>query len=974
MKKIALISTFSLLLNFAWPAQSFADPLPDPSITSISPTTITPGETVMTITGEYFGSPFNSENNQICFGVSDCRDASDLNDYLQLWSDTEIQVLVPPDVTNSPSTILLRAYFESTAEFNYIESTQTYEISTPPEEPPPEEPPPDEPPPAIPSLSSFSPTTLTPNETIVTITGENFGDYYIVGTSLICFGVSGCIDDTYINYFLVSWSQTEIKVLVPSYVTESDKIYLAIPYDTPDGYTVLESSQTYSISLPPDPTITSFSPTTLTPGQTEVTIHGQGFGDYYETGYNQICFGPLCLSNSDINNYLISWSDTEITVIAPSFIADTSGTIGVRAYFPSAGYYDFAESSQTYTTVKIPTIEWYYYEMEQGGSYVFSGQNFGSTKGKVVLGNQECKILSWSSTEIGFTVPDNASSGKMYIQNAQGVKSEEISVLIISVTKYSDDEFSKYQWQMGVLNMVNAWGITEGSSNVVVAVIDSGVDITHEDIKHAIWKNSDEITGNGIDDDNNGYKDDAYGWDFVMNSNNTIPRGEHGTMVSSAIAAKKDNGIGIAGIAPNVKIMPLNIALEDGLSISVDAANMAIKYAVDNGADIINLSFGGYDSNPYYADALQYAYDNNVLVVAATGNDNIYLNTDPFAPACVDLSNNVVIGVSSIDSNYLKSSFSNYGSSCTDLSAPGEFIPLAIPASFGYYTYGDGTSFASPLVAGIAALVRSKNPTWNVEEVKYVLLHNVTALNNSDLGKGVPDAYKALTASKPSVSYTYNPSKDLVLEKTGAEINIDVPDTEPIPEEPEPIKNESDENPESKNTNPDTMPLPQASFSDTSGYKYEAAIAFVEKRGVVGGYPDGTFLPDNTINRAEFTKILIGAYVNPDYVYGTSCFKDVGTEWFAPYVCTAKDFYIISGYAGGIFKPTQEISTVEALKILLKTANVELDTLNPGDPWYLPYTNYAVSTNLRFIFSENDMNTPITRGQVAELIYLMMTK
>lgn len=987
MKKLALISIFSLLLNVSWPlyeasATIIAENPNNPEITSISPTTITSGETVMTITGQNFGSPFNSENNEICFGADDCRDANDLNDYLQLWSDTEIQLLVPPDVTASPSTILLRVYFQNTNEFNYIESTQTYEIAITPEEPPPEEPPPAEPPPsepppepaALPSLTSFSPTTLTPNETVVTITGENFGDYYIVGTSQICFGTNGCVDDYYINYYLISWSQTEIKVLVPSYVTSSDKIYLAIPSGNLGEYTVLESTQTFEISLPPDPTITSFSPTTLIPGQTEITILGQGFGDTYEIGYSQVCFGPLCVNDSNVNSYLISWSDTKIVMTVPPYITDTSGTIGVRAYFPSKGYYDFAESTQTFTTVKTPTIEWYYYEMEQGTSYVFSGQNFGSTKGKVILSGQECEILSWSDTEIGFTVPSNATSGKMYIQNSQGIKSQEISVLIITSTKYSNDEFSKYQWQMGVLNMINAWGITEGSSDVVVAVIDSGVDMNHEDLQNSFWTNSDEIAGNNIDDDNNGYKDDKYGWDFVMNSNNTQIRNEHGTMVASAISAKKDNGIGIAGIAPSVKIMPLNIALSDGLSISVDAAISAIKYAVDNGADIINLSFGGYNSNEYYSDILQYAYDNNVLVVAATGNDNANLNTYPFAPACADLSNNVVIGISSIDSNYLKSSFSNYGSTCTDLSAPGEFIPLAVPAEYGYYAYGDGTSFASPIVAGIAALIKSKNPSWNVEEIKYVLLNNVTGLSNNQLGKGVPNAYKALMASKPSVSYNYNPTTDIVIEETNIEVEIDIPNTEPIPEEPEPIKNESNEKAEDKNTNLDELPIYQAQFSDTAGYKYETAISFVEKRDIVNGYTDGTFRPNDTINRAEFTKILIGAYVNPEFIYGSYCFDDVHEEWFSSYICTARDFNIISGYANNKFKPEQTISTVEALKILLETDGVALEPLNPGDPWYLPYTNYAVSTNLRIIFSENDMDTPITRGQTAELIYLIMNK
>ena len=1029
MKKIAYLTIFALLFSnistaIAEDPVLTEDPPAEedpiiPEITSFSPTEITPGETILTISGVSLGSPFNSPENQICFGDDDCRDATDLNDYLQSWSDTEIQVLVPEDITNESGEIKLRVYFTDTAEFDFIESIEEYTIAVeedPPaeeEEDPPaeeEEDPPaeEEDPPAaedpiIPEITSFSPAELTPEETIITINGLHFSDEYTIGSNQICFGEDGCISDDYIDEYLVSWSDTEIQVLTPYFVTQLGPIELVLLLPDTEIYGLAESATQYTVIILPDPEITSISPTTLIAGDTVVTIEGQAFGENYTPGYNQICFGEDgCIADNNIGNYLISWSDTEIQFTTPNFVTSESGTISIKAYFPSKGYYDFAESP-AYTTVKKPTVEWYYLQMDQGKTYPYTGQNFGATTGKVVLSGQECEIVSWSDTEIYFTVPENATSGKLYIENAAGIKSSELSIIIIPVQIYSNDEYSNLQWQMNILHMTDAWNVTEGSSDVVVAVIDSGVDIYHEDLKHAIWLNEDEIANNGIDDDNNGYIDDIHGWDFVLDTNSMDNRGPHGTMVSGLIAAKKDNGIGIAGIAPNVKIMPLNIANSDGLTVSVDGGLLAVKYAVDNGADIINLSFGGYESNQYYEDVVQYAYDNNVLVIAATGNDGIDLAYYPFAPACVDLSNNSVIGVAATGPANILSYFSNYGGgTCTDVSAPGENLALAVPSNYGYYSSNSGTSFASPLVAGVAALIKSEHPDWNVEEIKHVILNNTTNIDGinslyaNKLGSGIPNAYAALTSIKPNVSYNYNPHTDIDIEETGAEIDIDVPEPDPIVDEPEPIKKDEsiDEDKTEKNTDPieiedspkddsNSASTPESSpkqftyqpgtiinssFHDTQSHKYEPAIAFVEANGIVSGYSDYSFKPDNVINRAEFTKILVNAFVTSN-ILGTNCFNDVNVEWFAPYVCTAKKLSIINGYPSGDFEPDQFISVAEALKIILNTIEIDLPNISPNDAWYAPYIWYATYSNLSFILSNNDISDHITRGEMAELIY-----
>ncbi|MFA4891419.1 MAG: IPT/TIG domain-containing protein, partial [Candidatus Gracilibacteria bacterium] len=140
MKKFACLTIFALLFQLLLPIQLASAQEPLHEITSVSTTEITPGETILTITGTGFGSPFNSENNQICFGANDCRDASDLNDYLQAWSDTEATLLVPEDITATPSTILLKVYFYDTQTFDYIESPGQYTIAEEPEpEPEPED-------------------------------------------------------------------------------------------------------------------------------------------------------------------------------------------------------------------------------------------------------------------------------------------------------------------------------------------------------------------------------------------------------------------------------------------------------------------------------------------------------------------------------------------------------------------------------------------------------------------------------------------------------------------------------------------------------------------------------------------------------------------------------------------------------------------------------------------------------------------
>jgi hypothetical protein len=920
-----------------------------PEITSFSPTVITPGESTIEINGTDLGNSYVEGSSQICFG-NDCISDDDIDTYLQSWATNRVRVTAPETFTG-PAKIRLKVYSSAEGSYEFIESSSNYRL--------------------MPKITSFSPSSFNPGETVVTISGYEFGSAYLDGLNQICFG-EDCIADESIDDYLQSWASTEVQVLVPEFVEGSGHIGLVVNIPTSEMYALFSSASTYSINIPADPEITLIAPDVLVAGETVVTISGSGFGDSYSPGYNQICFVDNCIIDESIDSYLVSWSDTEIVLTTPPFVTHESGTIDLKLYLPSTGFYEFV-SSPPYTTLQKPVIEWYYEQMEQGLTYDFSGQNFGDSAGKVVINGVECEIVSWSDTDVEFTVPSNATSGNVYIESAEGVKSQELYVDIIQVVRYSDDEYSNYQWHFEKINMVDAWNITEGSSDVVVAVIDSGVDINHEDLQHAIWENEDEIANNGIDDDGNGYIDDVNGWDFVLNSNSTAPRGAHGTMVSSMIAAKKDNTVGIAGVAPNVTIMPLNIALYDEVSIDVDAALYSIKYAVDNGADIINMSFGGLGAEEAYADVIQYAYDNNVLVVAATGNENSDLVDYPdYMPVCSDLGVNAILGIAATDSNNIRSYFSNYGSACTDLAAPGEYLPLALPSSYGYYELADGTSFSSPLVAGIAALIKSEHSDWNVEEIKYVLLDtavNIDYLNSyyaGKLGEGVPDAYAALRASRPDVSYTYNPTTDLDIDETNETIDIDIPDSEPIIE-PEPVYDETiDEDVVEK----DTTVISSSPFTDTANHEYEDSINYLYDIGVIHGHPDGSFKPDYEINRAEFTKIVMGAFYGENFT-GTYCFPDVNDEWFAPYVCEAYYYGIIHGHPDGTFKPDHNINLVEALKIVLEAQGVYF-TVEPGDEWYEPYIIYAMASDLDFILYKRGFGDSITRGEMAELVTLSL--
>lgn len=324
--------------------------------------------------------------------------------------------------------------------------------------------------------------------------------------------------------------------------------------------------------------------------------------------------------------------------------------------------------------------------------------------------------------------------------------------------QYLDDHKIYDSWQYAADNCRNPGG----SSDVVVAVIDTGVDYSHLDLRNNIWINTAEIPGNGIDDDGNGYIDDVYGWNFVGDNNDPKDDNGHGTHVAGIIAAE-NNDIGSVGVAYNCKVMVLKAGNSSGYFNNSDIAE-AIRYAYMNGASVINMSFGGSVISMAVKDALENAY-NSCILVAAAGNGGacnnlscpICQNVEVAYPAALPY----VIGVMSTNHDGSRvSSFSNYDhypydSTEYEVYAAGEAIPSCWPGN--RYAMLNGTSMAAPVVSGIAALLRSYYSDREVYSTKYIQSQIVNTGKKLDSAHSYANAYEALTRlPKPDVNlYDY---------------------------------------------------------------------------------------------------------------------------------------------------------------------------------------------------------------------------
>jgi subtilisin family serine protease len=315
------------------------------------------------------------------------------------------------------------------------------------------------------------------------------------------------------------------------------------------------------------------------------------------------------------------------------------------------------------------------------------------------------------------------------------------------------DQYALHRIGFTPMNDLNsAWNVIDATQkNIVVAVIDSGLDMSHEDAPLYIWTNPKEIAGNGKDDDGNGFVDDIHGWNFLNNNHDFTDVKGHGTFVAGIIAAKQNNGKGISGINPGAVIMPIKVANDEGETDNF-AIFRGINYAVNHGAQVLNISLGGRTISKLEQQAIDRAHAMGRLVVVAAGNNNDDMMT--FGPS----SSRHVLSVGEIDYSGTRSTASNWGPNL-GLVAPGEHIfslcskdnkhVLPSVRKFGYYAL-NGTSFSTPMVSATASLIWAKNPRLTNVQVTDIILQTATDMDETGwdgmTGAGVLNAAKALRA------------------------------------------------------------------------------------------------------------------------------------------------------------------------------------------------------------------------------------
>ena len=331
-----------------------------------------------------------------------------------------------------------------------------------------------------------------------------------------------------------------------------------------------------------------------------------------------------------------------------------------------------------------------------------------------------------------------------------------------------NDPDLNFKYGVDSLQLPQAWDITQGSNEVIIAVIDAGVDVLNPDLIDNVWLNPLEKS-DGMDNDGNGLIDDVRGWNFVKDNGDVRPNAlgdtnriglNHGSVIAGIIGAVGNNGKGGAGVNWRVKILPLKI-LDDKGEGDTDLAVRAIDYAIQKKASVINLSFVGPTPSLDFIQAVRRAYRAGILVVAAAGNaqegmTGTNLNEQPQYPVCFDdplKEENWVIGVAALGEDGRLAPFSNFGDKCIDISAPGQRLPSTIlfdPTLGGDEIYGghwSGTSIAAPFISGVAGLIKSVQPTWGPDQIRKALFATVDPVpgnSNRSAGLGSVNAYKAV--------------------------------------------------------------------------------------------------------------------------------------------------------------------------------------------------------------------------------------
>ena len=321
-----------------------------------------------------------------------------------------------------------------------------------------------------------------------------------------------------------------------------------------------------------------------------------------------------------------------------------------------------------------------------------------------------------------------------------------------------------------------AWDLGTGSSDVIVVVIDTGVDYNHEDLAGNMFQNTPDCNTNGVDDDGNGFVDDCYGIDTINNDSDPMDDEDHGTHVSGTIGAVGNNTVGVTGVNWDVSIMACKFLGSDGSGPTSGAIDCLgyIDTMYDAGHTNIvasNNSWGGGSFSQALADAIDSNRQRGILAIAAAGNDGTDNDLDPTYPSNYFLSN--IIAVAATDRNDGIASFSQFGSTSVHIGAPG----VAIRSTTRNDTYGlnSGTSMATPQVAGVAALMRAQNPTWDWLDIKNRILaggDNTSAMSDKTVTGKRLNAFGSLTCSNSVVNARLQPLKDKLVASVGDTVDL----------------------------------------------------------------------------------------------------------------------------------------------------------------------------------------------------------
>lgn len=337
--------------------------------------------------------------------------------------------------------------------------------------------------------------------------------------------------------------------------------------------------------------------------------------------------------------------------------------------------------------------------------------------------------------DLSAATPDDTSFGKLWGLSNTG----------------SNEPQGKVGVEGADVNALKAWDITKGSRSVKIAVIDTGVDYNHPDLKGNVWINELELKGKaGVDDDGNGYIDDVHGYDFANNDNDPMDGHGHGTHCSGTIGAVHNNKLGVAGVMADVTIVPIKFLGDDG-SGSLEAAIKSIDYATTLNVDLMSNSWGGGGRSEALFEAIKRASDQGIIFTAAAGNSSANNDATPSFPANYEAPN--VVSVAALTAQNDMAYFSSYGRNSVHIAAPGHNILSTVAG--GKYEIMSGTSMATPHVSGVLGLLLAKEGRLSHDVMKERLTYTgvpVSALRGKTQTASRIDAYNLLTDTRPARS------------------------------------------------------------------------------------------------------------------------------------------------------------------------------------------------------------------------------